>query len=189
MNGFTNERLCFFLHHLCCVFTPGGGGPCRVPGETAAPASSQRSRRDLRNLLSLIHLKDSMRACPLQSPSEHKHQFEGAQKQTPEALMQKMAPFFLDAPGPALNPPPPSTLRLCVRVPSGPAETKISPGMKSPALICCSNRSQTEGCTERPLSHYAPHEPACSSARQVNAATRKSTHEWRTGEGLGFSGG
>lgn len=158
------------------MFTPGGGGPCRVPGETAAPASSQRSRRDLRNLLSLIHLKDSMRACPLQSPSEHKHQFEGAQKQTPEALMQKMAPFFLDAPGPALNPPPPSTLRLCVRVPSGPAETKISPGMKSPALICCSNRSQTEGCTERPLSHYAPHEPA--RQQQRTPGQRSHTQEY-----------
>lgn len=45
-----------------------------------------------------------------------------------------------------------------------PENPEISTGTKSPALICCSNKSQTEDCAERALSHYAPHE----TARQQN---------------------
>lgn len=45
-----------------------------------------------------------------------------------------------------------------------PSPEPISAGIKSPAVICCSDKGQTADCVELALSNYAPHE----TARQPN---------------------
>lgn len=50
------------------------------------------------------------------------------------------------------------------RAPIWPSPEPISAGIKSPALICCSDKGQTADCVELALSNYAPHE----TARQQN---------------------
>lgn len=54
-----------------------------------------------------------------------------------------------------------------------PSQKPISTGMKSPALICCSDKGQTADCMEWALSHYARHETARQNrnAHHIKAAT------------------
>lgn len=54
-----------------------------------------------------------------------------------------------------------------------PAEP-ISTGMKSPALICCSDKGQTADCVEWALSHYAPHETG--GPTEAHTTLKAATH-------------
>lgn len=83
LNGLNKKkRLYFPLYDLCCITSwlhlcgTTGGELCQVHSE------QPRSRRALRNLLSLIHLKDSMRPCPPKSLSEHKQWFKRTQERS-----------------------------------------------------------------------------------------------------------
>lgn len=107
--------------------------------------------------------KDGTRPWPAKSFSVHQQHFKNKQKGTPS--LSPSAHVLSESGALFSGPVSPSDSVFVLRFDS---LKPISTGMESPVLICCSNKSQTADCTERALSHYAPHE----TARQQNDTPR-----------------